>query len=94
MPERRIAITIRQDLQALLLAVAAFMMSICLCIGINWFFYSDYSQQRVLRETEEIRRRVMCTELRAKRDAHPNDIYIARDYKKCTINRSSVGTRA
>jgi predicted deacylase len=94
MPEHRVAANNREDLQNLLLALAALAVSIALCIGINLFLYNGYTGQQAEREREEIRRRLMCTELRRKRDAQPSNLHVAMEYKRCTINRSSIGKRA
>ena len=81
----------RQDLQTLFLAVIAFALSVLLGVGANWIFYSDYTRQRAFREAEDIKRKVFCAELRQKRVKQPDNLYIARDLKRCDINRTRTG---
>jgi hypothetical protein len=88
MAERSLPTGGRQDIQNLLLAVLAFVLSVGLGIGANWFFYNDYTQKRALREATQLRLQVMCAELREKRRKEPGNIYVIRDLQRCGLGRT------
>jgi hypothetical protein len=90
MTERIASPSRRQTFENLLLALLAFVLSVALGIGANWYFYNDYAQQRAYREAQDMKFRATCAELLLKRRQDPNNIYIARDLKKCSVGRSRL----